>query len=105
MTLVRAALGACLAMGYRLRAAEIGIELTSVRVTVEAEAELRGMLTAGGDAPPGFTSLHYHVEIDSPAPRSEIQRIVALGDRLSPVLDALARPHAIGRTVSINPAV
>src|SRR5262245_29786180 len=33
--LVSSALGACHAMGYQLQAAERGIELTSVRVTVE----------------------------------------------------------------------
>lgn len=38
---VRAALANCLAMGYRLRAAERGIELRSVRVTVETESEVR----------------------------------------------------------------
>ena len=50
--LVSAALGACLAMGYRLRAAEHGVELTSVRVTVETDSELRGMLAVrcGGPA-------------------------------------------------------
>ena len=42
--LLSSALGACLAMGYQLRAAEQGIELTSVRVTVETDSELRGML-------------------------------------------------------------
>ena len=42
--LLSSALGACLAMGYQLRAAEHGIELTSVRVTVETDSDVRGML-------------------------------------------------------------
>ena len=42
--LLRAALGSCMAMSYRLRAAKHGVELTSVRVTVEADSELAGML-------------------------------------------------------------
>ena len=42
--LVRAALGSCMAMTYRLRAARAGVELTSVRVTVETDSELAGML-------------------------------------------------------------
>ncbi len=37
--LVSAALGACLAMCYQLRAAEHGVDLTSVRVTVETDSE------------------------------------------------------------------
>jgi uncharacterized OsmC-like protein len=100
--LVRAALGACLAMGYRLRAAELGIELTDVRVTVETESELRGMLDPDACVPPGFTAIRYHVEIESPASEDKVERVVELGDRLSPVLDMLTRPHAVTRTVSIE---
>ncbi len=101
--LIRAALGACLAMGYRLRAAELGIELTTVRVTVESESELRGMLDAAADVPPGLTALRYHVEIDSPAAQRDVVRVIELGDRLSPVLDMLTRPLDIERSVAIRP--
>ena len=100
--LVRAALGACLAMGYRLRAAELGVELTAVRVTVHAESELRGMLDPGADVPPGFTDLRYHVAIESSAPQPDVERVVELADRLSPVLDMLTRAHTIEHTVSIE---
>lgn len=101
-TLVRAALGACLAMSYRLQAAERGIELTSVRVTVETESELCGMLVGGADAPPGFTAVRYHVDIETPAPRSEIEHLLEVGDQLSPVLDMLTRAHVVARTTSIT---
>lgn len=101
--LVRAGLANCLVLGYRLRAAELGVELTSVRVTVESESDLRGMLDPSSGVPAGFTGLRYHVEIESPAPASEIHRLVELGDRLSPVLDMLTRPQAVERTVSIRP--
>jgi uncharacterized OsmC-like protein len=101
-TLVRAALGACLAMGYRMHAAELGVEVASVRVTVESESQLCGMLDPGADEPPGLTAISYHVEIESPATEDEVARVIELGDRLSPVLDMLVRPHAIDRTVSIT---
>ena len=60
-------MGACLAMGYQLRAAEHGIELTSVRVTVETDSEMCGMLQCDAAAPPGFTEIRYCVELESPA--------------------------------------
>lgn len=97
---VRAALANCLAMGYRLRAAERGIELRSVRVTVETESEVRGMLRHDADVPPGVTAVRYHVEIDSPADDHEIEALVDDADQLSPVLDMLRRPQIIDRTVS-----
>jgi uncharacterized OsmC-like protein len=100
--LVSSALGACLAMGYQLRAAEQGVELTSVRVSIEADSELSGMLRCDAPAPPGFTAIRYHVEIESPSPPGDVERIVELADRLSPVLDALTRPNRIERTVAIN---
>ena len=103
--LLNSALGACLAIGYQLRAAEHGIELTSVRVTVETDSELGGMLRCDASAPPGFTEIRYRVELESPAGTTELERIVDLADRLSPVLDALTRVNRVQRTVSINEQV
>jgi uncharacterized OsmC-like protein len=100
--LLSSALGACLAMGYQLRAAEDGIELTSVRVTVETDSELCGMLRCDAAVPPGFTAIRYRVDLESPARASDIERIVDRADRLSPVLDALTRVNRVQRTVAIN---
>ncbi len=98
----RAALGSCLAMGYRLRAAKHGVELTSIRVTVETDSELRGLLILDDEAPPGFTEVRYHVEVESPSPTADVQRVIDEGDRQSPMLDAFARANTIRRTVSIE---
>lgn len=101
--LVRVALGSCLAMGYKLRAAKHGVELTSIRVTVEADSELAGMLVPDASAPPGYTELRYHVEVESPAPPADVQRVIEEGDRLSPLLDVFSRANAMRRTMSIRP--
>ena len=101
-TLLSAALGACLAMCYQLRAAEHGVELTSVRVTVETDSDVRGMLHCDAAAPPGFAEIRYRVEIESPARPSDVERIVDLADRLSPVLDTLTRTNQARRTLSIR---
>lgn len=103
VALLRAALGSCLAIGYRLHAIERGIELTSVQVTVESESDVRGMLDPGACARSGFEALRYRVEIESPSPAHEVEHIIELADRLSPVLDALTRPQTLERTVSISP--
>lgn len=100
--LVRAGLGGCLAIGYQLHAAELGIELTGVRVTVESESDVRGMLDPDADVPPGPIALRYHVEIDSPARPDELARLVDHADRLSPVLDMLTRAQHVERTVAIG---
>jgi uncharacterized OsmC-like protein len=100
--LVRAALGSCMAMSYRLRAAKHGIELTSVRVTVETDYELEGMLSCESAAPPGFGAVRYHVEIESPAGSDEVRAVLDEGDRLSPILDVFVRANEVSRTVSIT---
>lgn len=99
---VRSALGACLAMRYEMLAIERGISLTAVRVTVEEESDVRGLLFDDADTPPGPITLCYHVELESPADHDLIVALVDDGDRLSPVLDTLLRPQEVKRTVTIS---
>ena len=100
--MLRAALGSCMAMSYRLRAAKHGVELISIRVTVEADSEIAGMLSCDAPAPPGFTEIRYHVEIESPATPDEVNRVIDEGDRLSPLLDVFTRANTMRRTTSIR---
>lgn len=99
--LLRAALGSCLAMGYRLRAARRGVPVDSIRVAVDSDSAIVGMLDPTSTIPPGFIEVRYHVEIESGAPASAITRLIDEGDRLSPVLDALARANRVTRSLSI----
>ena len=101
-TLFRAALGSCLAMGYRLRAARHGMTVDTVRVEVETDAAVAGMLNPDSDFPPGFIEIRYRVEIDGPTP-TRIERLVDDCDRLSPVLDAVTRANRVIRVVSSRP--
>jgi hypothetical protein len=89
-------------MGYRLRAARQGIPIGSIRVEVETDSAIAGMLDPMSDAPPGFIELRYRVEIDSPAPAADIERLIDEGDRLSPVLDVVARANRVHRSLSIT---
>jgi hypothetical protein len=91
-----------MAMSYRLRAAKHGIELTSILVTVEADSEIAGMLSCDALAPPGFTEIRYHVEIESPATPDDVNRVIDEGDRLSPLLDVFTRANTMRRTTSIR---
>jgi uncharacterized OsmC-like protein len=100
--LVRAALGSCMAMSYRLRAAKHGVLLTSVRVTVETDSALAGMLQPDSGEPPGFGAIRYHVDVESTAQIDDVLRVIDEGDRLSPVLDDLSRATAVERTVEVT---
>ncbi len=98
--LLRAALGSCLTMGYRLRAARNGIHVDGIRVEVATDSAIGGMLDLDSAYPPGFLEIGYRVEIDSPAPVEAIERLVDEADRLSPVLDAVTRTNRVTRLPS-----
>jgi len=99
--LLRAALGTCVAMGYQLRAAKHGVTLTSIRVTVETDSAIAGMLLVDSHEPAGFRAVRYHVDVESPAPAADVMRVLDEGDRLSPVLDVFATAATVERSVSI----
>jgi len=100
--LLRAALGSCMAMTYRMRAARRGVELASVRVTVETDSELAGMLFDDSSAAPGYSEVRYHVEVESPDDPERVRAILDEGDRLSPVLDVFSRATTVCRTTDIR---
>jgi uncharacterized OsmC-like protein len=90
-------------MGYVMRAARHGVELTSVRVTVEADSEVAGMLICGAEAPAGYREIRWHVEAESPADEASVRRILDEADSLSPILDLVGRANAVSRTTAIQP--
>jgi uncharacterized OsmC-like protein len=95
--LARAALGSCLAMGYRLRAARCGVQLSSVEVTVETDSDIAGLIDPGSDVAAGFVEVRYDVRIVSDASQAQIEALVELGDRLSPMLDLFGRATPVRR--------
>lgn len=98
----RAALGSCLAMGYQLAAARLNVELTSVRVEIEADSEVAGMLSSSSAARPGYRAVRYHVAIESSAAAADVQAVIDQADRLSPYRDVFASATPLQRTISIN---
>lgn len=99
--LERAAFGSCLAMGYATWAAVMDVPLDSIEVDVESDFDARPMLGVT-DEHPGFSSIRYHVRIESSAPEEDIRRVIDQADRLSPVRDDFARAIPIARTVEIS---
>jgi organic hydroperoxide reductase OsmC/OhrA len=99
--LMRAALGSCLAMGYRLRAARHDVPLDAIVVAVETDSVLAGMLDPTGVAPPGFTGVRVDVRLASPAPTRDLRSLIDEADLLSPMLDVVNRPNPVERSVHL----
>ena len=98
----RAALGSCLAMGYQMRAARLGVDLASLSVEVEADFDVVGMLSMESTARPGYSEVRYHVRVESSAPEADILRVLDEGDVLSPYRDVFSARTPLTRTVSIQ---
>jgi uncharacterized OsmC-like protein len=100
--LMRASLGTCLAMGYKIRACRLGVPVDSVTVTITCQAALVGHLELDSEQRPGYDEIHYHVDLCSDAPKADLARVTQEADDLSPVLDAIANPNNVRKTVEIH---
>jgi uncharacterized OsmC-like protein len=97
----RGALGSCLAVGYAMWAARLGVELTSLEVEVQADYDVRGELGVSSEVRPGYGAMRYVVTVSSPAPDSEVMRVLDTADRCSSWLDNIANPVSLSREVRI----
>lgn len=88
--LMRASIGASLAMGYRLWGARLGVRIDAVEVEMTCEYDVRGQLGVADNVPPGWQSVRFDVTIASDAAEDAIRRVVDTADRLSPMLANLA---------------
>jgi uncharacterized OsmC-like protein len=105
--LMRAALGSCLAMGYRIWAAQLGVELETIELDVTCEFDMRGRLGIAHDVSAGWQRLSLEVHVVSDAPRADVERVIAQADRLNPMLanlsPAIARVHTLTVHSKTNP--
>ena len=73
--MLRASLVACLAMGYRLWGARLGVAIDGVEVDVLCESDARGQLGIDG-VPVGWQRIVVDVCIASRAPEADVRRMV-----------------------------
>ena len=88
--LMRASLGACLAMGYRIWGARLGVAIEAVEVEMTCEYDVRGQLGVADDVAVGWEHVRFDVRITSAASDADVRRVVATADRRSPMLANLA---------------
>lgn len=98
---LRAALANCDATVIAMRAAQLGVVLTRLEVTVDSTSDNRGLLGAGDHVPPGPLSMRVHIRIaaDGVSPE-QLRQIVEWAESHSPVGDAVRR--AIPSTTEID---
>lgn len=99
--LLRAAIASCDATVIAMRAAQEGIELSKLEVTVDSESDDRGLLGIDDAVPAGPLSTRIRVKIAAEGvPEEKLREIVEWADRHSPVSDALQR--AVPTTLDLD---
>lgn len=89
---LRAALANCDATMIAMRAAELGITLTMLEVTVSSTSDDRGLLQIDDAIPAGPLKVQVHVKLGGEGVSPEqLQELVAWAERHSPVGDAISR--------------
>jgi uncharacterized OsmC-like protein len=93
-------LAGCLTAGVASVATHRGVQLRSVKATVEAEMDLAGILGIDSDVRNGFSGIRVHYDIDADATKAELEGIVAQSQKRSASFDVIANPTSI--VVSVN---
>ncbi len=85
-----AALGSCLATGFAANAAAMGIEIESMRLSVEGNLDLRGFFGLSEEVRSGFQSIKYTTYIKSNAPKEKLEELRKHVEKTSPCGDICA---------------
>lgn len=101
--LLRAALANCDATLIAMRAAQLGIVLKRLEVTVGSESDDRGLLGVSGSVPPGPLSVSVSVRLSAPGVSAEhAHELVRWAEKHSPVADALRRAVPVSTEVVVE---
>ena len=89
---VLVALAGCIGAGIATVAQNRGIQLRSVRATLEGGMDLQGILGIDGDVRNGFDNIKVSYEIDADASQEDIEALVAQSQKRSAVFDIVTNP-------------
>ncbi|MEA2476029.1 MAG: hypothetical protein QOF16_369 [Actinomycetota bacterium] len=89
--MMRAAVAACEATLIAMRAAQQGVSLSSVEVTVDSKSDDRGILGIDSSVPAGPASVRVRVKVSGEAADSDIKSVVEWAHEHCPVSDTVRR--------------
>ena len=92
-------LAGCLTAGIAAVAQNRGIQLRSVRATLEAGMDIQGILGMDSDVRNGFDDIRVNYDIDADASREDIEAVVAQSQKRSAVFDIITNPTDVSVTV------
>ena len=97
--LVLVGLASCLTAGIAAVAQNRGIQLKSVKATIEGEMNVLGILGGDPEVRNGFNNIRVNYQIDADASPDELAALVAQSQKRSAVFDAITNPTNVSVTV------
>ena len=99
---LRASLASCTATAIAMRAAQLGVTLTALEVSVSSESDARGLLGTDPGVSAELFDLRTHVKIAAEdATGEQLEEIVRWADAHSPVGCTIRRSSAMGLQIEI----
>lgn len=98
--LVLSGLAGCLTAGIAAVAQRRGIQLHSIKSTLEGDMDLQGILGIDDDVRNGFGSIRVHFDISADASEDDIKALVAQSQKRSAVFDIVTNPTNVFVTVN-----
>lgn len=93
-------LAGCLTAGIAAVAQNRGIQLNSVKATIEADMDIQGILGIDSDVRNGFNGITVKYQIDADASDEDIAALVAQSQKRSAVFDIITNPTNVN--VEVN---
>jgi len=98
--LILSGLASCLTAGIAAVAQHRGIQLKSVKATLEADMDLQGILGIDDEVRNGFSAIRVHFDVDADADEDDIKALVAQSQKRSAVFDIITNPTNVFVTVN-----
>jgi len=98
--IVLSGLASCLTAGIAAVAQRRGIQLHSVKATLEADMDLQGILGIDDDVRNGFGAIRVHFDVRADASEDDIKAVVAQSQKRSAVFDVVTNPTSVFVTVN-----
>jgi uncharacterized OsmC-like protein len=92
-------LASCLTAGVAAVAQMRGIQLKSVKATIEGDLNILGVLGADPEIRNGFTNIRVNYKIDADCPPADLEALVAQSQKRSAVFDIVTNPTLVDVTV------
>ncbi len=93
-------LASCLMAGVAAVAQHRGIQLNSVKATLEAGMDIQGILGIDADVRNGFDGINVSFEVDGDASAEDLEALVAQSQKRSAVFDIVTNPTNVNVSVT-----